>query len=591
MHEQLKLHPNLYALYLGKIDGSLLEITNLEISKQKKFLSDQTRNLPSNAVYSIRLVDRSGADAKEVCLYLDAELKTITEENIFPVIFDARERLWYKGALKNQDLFWTDIYIYDPIEEPGITASCPIFDSQGQFIGATGADLSLTTFSQFLKNQKVGLTGIACLLDSHTGAIILPLEDINAKGINYDVIQTAYQENLGSLATNLVIHKNKEEYLASINIFPLSIGKNWLVAVTAPLSDFFSDILKTQKNVILISLLTFLLASLFVIFFSRRISKPITILSNEIDRITKLDLSSETRVSSNIKELITLDNSIEAMRRATRSFSKYVPKEVVRMLIKKGHDIKLGGEKQKITVMFSDIQGFTSIAEKMPVDQLMNLLEDYFDPVSKMILESEGTIDKYIGDSVMSFWGAPQEIKDQDLRACITALKSHHFLKEFNEQRRLKNLPEFYTRFGLDAGFAIVGNIGTTERINYTAIGDVVNTAARLQATNKIYHTSIIISDRLYQSIKDNFVTRPLDLITVKGKQEPIKIYELIAEASLDPKIGATEDQKSFAALYTKAYQSFEIGHLEEAQKLLEEFITKYPDDEAAKLLKTRLHM
>ncbi len=584
MQEQVKLYPNLYAFYIGTTDGGLIEITNLKVSKQTHLLSNPSTPLPQGCLYSLRLIDRSTAIAKQTCLYYDQAFNQIFEETIHPVTFDARTRPWYQASQQSSGIFWTSIYTYDPIEEPGITVSYPLFDRNKNFIGVAGADLSLTTFSQFLQNLKIGVNGKAYILNSATGKLLLPLEAQNSP-----LIEDVYAQYKKSHEQDSLFESNKISYLTALNNFSLGINHSWLVTVIAPLSDFFKDVLATQKIILIISTLSFVIASIFVVIFSRRISNPITILATEIDRIKQLNLDSTTRVMSNIKELTILDNSIDAMRSALRSFAKYVPKEIVRQLINQGVDICLGGEKKELAVLFSDIENFTPLAEKLPADELMSLLEQYFDPLSQIILNQEGTIDKYIGDSIMAFWGAPKQISDPCYKACTSALLGHHFLNSFNEKREANNLPPFPTRFGIDTGVAIVGNIGTQERINYTALGDVINTASRLQGINKIYHTSIIITHSVYIHLNNRFVVRPLDLVTIKGKQKKIKIYELIGLNTNDPKIGATQEQKTFATLFTKSYELYELGHYQEALTLFKELNQKYPHDEPTQLLIKRL--
>jgi len=284
-----------------------------------------------------------------------------------------------------------------------------------------------------------------------------------------------------------------------------------------------------------------------------------------------------------------MDNSIASMRLAIRSFAKYVPKEIVRQLIRQGKEIILGGEKKELTILFSDIVGFTPIAEKLSVDLLMPLLAEYFDEMSRVILENQGTIDKYIGDSIMAFWGAPTEIKQPSMHACDSALYSVAVLKKINAKRISNDQPQFTTKFGIDAGMVIVGNIGTNERMNYTAIGDPVNAAARLQVINSTYHTSIIISENVYKDVKEEFLTRPLDVVTVKGKVNKIKIYELIAKSNSDPLIGSSETQRSLAEGFTKAYHTMESGSQMEALRLFKQLQATFPNDEPTNLLIKRI--
>jgi len=190
----------------------------------------------------------------------------------------------------------------------------------------------------------------------------------------------------------------------------------------------------------------------------------------------------------------------------------------------------LAAAKKTIAILFSDIKNFTSIAEEMDPDQLTHLICEYFDELSKIIISNKGTIDKFIGDSIMAFWGAPLSEEKPCFHAAKSALISLHYLEILNAKWQSEGKPKLLTRFGIHIGEAIVGNIGSAERLNYTAVGDAINIASRLENINKIYGTKIIVSEDVYQFIKDQFVLRMLDHVTLKGKAKVSYIYELIAE-------------------------------------------------------------
>ena len=591
MKHLLKEHPNLTAFMIGRADGTFLLMYNVHLSQLPNFIAKPSVKLPSNAIYALGFVDRSIPTPTQTIYYLDENFQHVAMENVKPVLFDARTRPWYIGTQKTGKLFWTDIYEFDSFKEPGVAVSKPILDTQGVMLGAYAANLSLTSYSEFLNNQKIGITGRALVLDAETGKVLLPLADQNKPSplLSESVIAKAFEEYKNNKTTDFTFTENDVPYLASLQPFPVGVENQWLITVIVPVSDFFGQVLATEKNVVLISIGICLLAGLLVLIFSQRISKPITILAKEIDKIQNLDLDSTVRVNSNIREISTMDTSIASMRLAIRSFAKYVPKEIVRQLIKQEKEIVLGGEKKELTILFSDIVGFTPIAERLSVDLLMPLLAEYFDEMSRVILENQGTIDKYIGDSIMAFWGAPTEIKQPALHACDSALYSLAILKKINAKRSSNDQPQFITKFGIDTGMVIVGNIGTNERMNYTAIGDPVNAAARLQVINSTYHTSIIISENVYTQVKDQFLTRPLDIVNVKGKEKKIKIYELIAKNTTDTLIGATEIQEALCRRFTAAYNEYELGNKEISLNLFNELSLAFPNDEPTKFFMKKI--
>ncbi|OHD55037.1 MAG: hypothetical protein A2Y33_14610 [Spirochaetes bacterium GWF1_51_8] len=210
------------------------------------------------------------------------------------------------------------------------------------------------------------------------------------------------------------------------------------------------------------------------------------------------------------------------------TFSSYVNPAVVDILIQHPEKMKLGGDSKELTIMFSDIRGFTSISEGMTPEYLINFLNDYLSEQTDIVMETGGTLDKYIGDAVMAFWGAPIDMPDHALKGCQAAIKMMEALHDFNVSRQAKGDKPIDIGIGLNTAVVNVGNVGSNQRKNYTVIGDGVNLASRLEATNKVYHTNIIITEETYEKIKDYALVRELDYIAVKGKKEPVKIFELI---------------------------------------------------------------
>jgi len=212
-----------------------------------------------------------------------------------------------------------------------------------------------------------------------------------------------------------------------------------------------------------------------------------------------------------------------------QTFSKFVSKSVVDELLKDPSKMKLGGDKKILTVLFSDIRGFTSISERLTPEELVEHLNIYLQSMTDIILKYFGTLDKYIGDAVMAFWGAPIEMEDHALKACKASLEMMEALKVMNAKWESENKPILEIGIGINTGDMIVGNMGSAARMDYTLMGDNVNLGSRLEGTNKFYKTGIIISEFTYQYVKNDVITRELDLIRVKGKALPVKIYELVA--------------------------------------------------------------
>lgn len=228
-------------------------------------------------------------------------------------------------------------------------------------------------------------------------------------------------------------------------------------------------------------------------------------------------------------------------------FGKYVHSDVLHALMEQGSEVKLGGERRDVTVLFSDIRGFTTFSETMSPEELTNLLNAYLSAMSPCILEEKGTIDKFIGDAIMAFWNAPLRIENHTLHAVRAALAMVDGLVAFNKKHR-SNLA---VGIGLHTGDVVVGNIGSQDRINYTILGDVVNTGSRLEGLTKKYGVGILASEEVRNKVHEkDIIWRKLDVITVKGKSEPTTIYE--ARRAKDFDEGVVFEYEKGLDFYTK---------------------------------------
>jgi adenylate cyclase len=228
-------------------------------------------------------------------------------------------------------------------------------------------------------------------------------------------------------------------------------------------------------------------------------------------------------------------------RRARETFGRFLAPAIVDQVLAKEGSLRLGGDKRVLTVLFSDIRGFTSISEKLDPRVLLELLNEYLTPMTDIIVsENQGTLDKYIGDAIMAFWGAPQEQPDHALRACRAALAMVERLGALRAGWRERGLPDVDVGVGINTGAMSVGFVGSQDRFyNYTVLGDAVNLASRLEGANKEYGTRVILGAATYQEVRDLVVVRELDLVRVKGKREPVHVYELLALAPGTPELAA----------------------------------------------------
>jgi adenylate cyclase len=215
-------------------------------------------------------------------------------------------------------------------------------------------------------------------------------------------------------------------------------------------------------------------------------------------------------------------------RMLRRAFQYYLHPTVVEQVSQHPELLRLGGEAKDLTVMFSDIRGFSGIAEQLRPEALVQLLNEYLTAMTQLILDDQGLVDKYIGDAIMAVYGAPLSMPDHAYRACHTAVHMMTTLQGLQERWGAQGLPRIDIGIGINTGEMVVGNMGSALRFNYTVMGDAVNLASRLEGANKTYGTRIIISDSTWEQVCDRLATRELDVIQVKGKATPTRIFEVL---------------------------------------------------------------
>ena len=314
------------------------------------------------------------------------------------------------------------------------------------------------------------------------------------------------------------------------------------------------------------------------IFLQREDSRRMTILMIIVVPIALafgiLSLTLYGRKAKQIEEAHTkLQYFNTNMRRA---FSTYLSEDVVEEIVSDPTRLQLGGTKREMSVLFTDVQNFTYISETLPPEQLVELLNYYLSSFSDIILEQNGTIDKYQGDAIMSFFGAPIESPDHALQACTTAIvmkRKEAQVNEYIKEHKLSPTP-LYTRIGINSGDMIVGNMGTEKKMNYTIISNAVNLASRLEGVNKIYKTWILASENTVQQTRDRLLVRKLDRIRVVGINEPVRIYEI-----LETRANATDTMMEKLVLFNRAFAFFEERKWKEAGIQFNQLVKKYPDD------------
>lgn len=272
-------------------------------------------------------------------------------------------------------------------------------------------------------------------------------------------------------------------------------------------------------------------------------------------------------------------------RRVRDAFSLYLHPEVARMVSDNPALLHLGGEKRELTVMFTDIRGFTSISETFDPEALVEFLNEYLGAMTDIVFQHDGLLDKYIGDAIMALWGAPFPRPDHAAQACRTALEMIGRLRVLQQDWLRRGLPPLEIGVGVNTGPMVVGNMGSTQRFNYTAMGDHVNLGSRLEGLNKFYGTRILLSEYTRAEIGDEFLLREIDAVRVKGKQQPVTIFELLAYANGDGSV------YQFQAEFAEALKAYKARQWDGALQRFSEFLGKHPDDGPAQIYQERCRL
>jgi adenylate cyclase len=261
-------------------------------------------------------------------------------------------------------------------------------------------------------------------------------------------------------------------------------------------------------------------------------------------------------------------------RQIRKTFSQYLSPGVIELMQKDPEKyIRPGGEMKELTILFSDIRGFTTISEKLTPDELVQLLNEYFGQMTEIIFDTNGTLDKYIGDAIMAFWGSPYPQEDHAFRSCSCALQMSRGLAKLNEKLQSAGRPPIGIGIGLNTGPVNVGNMGSERRLSWTVMGDNVNLASRLEGITKEYHVQLIISEATYRHVSSQFVCRELDKIRVKGKTLPVTIYELM---DVEEK---RADHQTLLEAFDRAMQEYRKQNWNRAAELFAEVLSGFPDD------------
>ena len=362
---------------------------------------------------------------------------------------------------------------------------------------------------------------------------------------------------------------NGEEFLTTFRALPETQG--WIVGIVVPRAYYLGKLTAIRQRLLSISLWIMALLVVGGTLVLRRVKWALGQIAKESLKMNAFEFS-PTPTAAAFRDVSDVLESLEKAKTAMRAMSKYVPINLVRRLYRNKTEPVLGGELMEISIMFADIRDFTTFSEQLTPNQLAAALGRYLDVMARIIQqETGGTIDKFIGDAIMTFWNAPEPVAEHARMACLAALRCREAGRVLSQSSEWRGLPPFETRFGLHQDKALVGHFGAPDRMNYTAIGDAINLASRLEGLNKQYGTTIIASDRIFEDARAQFDFRLLDWVTVKGKTEAIKIYELLGQK------GEAGELRETVAAYEDAFGAYVKRDFAAAIAILEKYDADAP--------------
>ena len=507
------------------------------------------------------------------------------QRQFVPSDFRVVDQAWFKTGMGAKGPQWFKVLDHPIGQRPSIAFAGPI-DVYQERQGVLAIIIEYTRFAHFLAQLEVGRTGTAFIFDGSGELIAAPDKEAD------ELHPARSQETLLPLARMVLAQAGGEDRKEAwrrrltsqgeayeVALTPLPFP-GWSLATVIPEAEFLGPVETTLRRLIIGLAAGALLAALLSAMLVRSvIAAPLARVVGEIRHVESFELEKVRRHPSRLAEISSLSGAIAEMAAGLSAFRKFIPADLVRSLLSQGVEAKPGGSIQELTVMFIDVAGFTGLSERMG-DRVVPLLSLYLDAVSEVIVTNGGTIDKFIGDAVMAFWGAPTAQQDHAVRCCRAALACRKAIEAAGVNDDQGH--PLQIRIGINSGRMLVGNIGSELRLNYTVIGDAVNVASRLESANKQYGTLILIGAETRRLIRDAFIIREIDSIVVYGRTEGLAVYELIGLAEV------SGENPAWIAIYEEGLSRYRRRDFSGAIIHFEAVLSGRPHDWPASLLLER---
>ncbi|NRP17371.1 Adenylate cyclase 1 [Ensifer adhaerens] len=535
LREGITRSPHIDGVYVGYPDGAFFQMVDLKQVAWRVAL-----DAPRGAAIAVRSMEKdASSNPLQRVLFLDKDGTQFSERLVPPSGFDPRTRPWYRAAVNGKAAVSIGPYESATTETLEMTISQA---HRGNPQIVIGADVVLDTITDFLARERLTAGSVSFILDAvgkpiiHSDRVMMR-RIMAAKDKDGPIVQAESDPLIKSIRLNPpapgkadFVEVGDRTYLVMVTPLEsaLLLSGNRAV-VAAPLDELMADANRTLVQGLAISGAVVALAVLSSLVLAHLITKSLNQLTASANRLQDLDFTTPIDVSSHVSEISTLGGAMNRARDAIFTFALYVPRELVRKGIESGQFSGRAAWRQEVTALFTDIYDFTTLSEQHAPEEVVAMLSEYFDIFSEVVDAHDGTIIQFLGDSVFAMWNAPAADERHAENACRCALAVEARLQVFNDAQRRKGLPEFRTRFGIHTGTAVVGSVGAKERLQYTAMGDTVNVASRLEGMNKNYGTTIMASDAVVAQASDAITFRPLGTAQAKGRATALEIYEVVS--------------------------------------------------------------
>jgi adenylate cyclase len=583
------------SIYVGLADGSFRQARQINPA-----VKIQNELPPAGVKYAYRRIEAPhGAAAIDHYVFLDQEHSPLGASDK-ATTYDPRDRLWYRQTAADGKLVITDPEVFAALGLIGFTIAAPIYDG-GKIAGVAAADITLDGLSHFLSERKISPGTLSYILDTQGGVLAnsglaktyanddneVALQHITSLGNELPAI--AYSARPRDSEKSYSFFHAGKEYVASCSMLPEKFGKRWQIFTVTPLDDFTSPFERNNKLLFIWGLIAIGTEILIIYFLSGVVAAPLERLATNVTKIEHFSGENLPPLRSAIAEISVLSKAIDTLGATVESFAAFVPMGLVRQLVNSDHRLEIGGHSRFLTIFFTDLESFSTLSEETPAQELLQRVSAYFEVVTRAVHVEAGTIDKFIGDGVMAFWGAPALLEDHARRACLAALRIQRGMDTLNEKWRRDGLKPLNVRIGIHSDAVLVGNIGSRERVGYTVIGDGVNVAARLEGINKEFGTRICISHSVYKEAGERLCVRPIDDVTVKGRRGKIAIYELMGAYGAGPELEPDAATQKLCRLTRAAHDALVREEFTSALGLYREILDEFPEDTVSGALSNRL--